>query len=440
MKKLVFLAGLIFISYCAFAEELTLTKSIDVAMDKSPAIIYARQGVVAADGKLGQAFGAVLPALSLSAKYGSSYTEPYEMMGALTVGTEETSTLTSYSLTLTQPIYVGALLPALDIAQAGYSIAKESLKKSEFDLRYNVVNSYYGVLRTKKLHELSNESLDMARSHLNQVKAMYSAGTATKADVLRVEVQIANMELSLTKTENASALAKDAFNNVLGRSLEEPVELSEKEIAQEIVKPKPYKECLDMVFDIKPDWLIFQLNKKISKKSVDIASSGYFPSFSLVGTYGNNKNEYVKNDILNTNYNSWSLLANGSWMLFDGFSTPSKIKEAGANLAAIEANEDITRNGIILEVKDACLNLKSAIDSIDSVKKAVESADENYRISKEKYKSGIGSNLEMIDAQTALKEAKTNLYQAQFDYQIAKAKVNQAVGKEIYLFSASADK
>jgi outer membrane protein TolC len=440
VKKVFLFAVLFFSSSFVFADELTLKSSIDTAMDKSPAIIYARQGVIAADGKLGQAFGAVLPALSLSAQYGQSYTQPYDMMGIITVGTEEASTMTVASLHLNQPIYVGALLPALDIAKAGYEVAKASLKKAEFDLRYNVVNSYYGVLRAQKLYDLSNDSLDMAKSHLNQVKAMYVAGTATKADVLRSEVQVANTELSLTKAENALDLAKDAFNNVLGRSLELPVDLSEKEIAHEIVKPKPYSDCLAVVFDVNPDWITFQLNKKINQKNVDVASSGYYPAISLVGTYANNKNEYVKNDFLNTNYNSWTLLLNGSWTLFDGFSTASKIKEAGANLAAIEANEELTKNGIVLEVKDACLNLNSAVNSISSAKKAVESADENYRISREKYKSGIGSNLEMIDAQTALTEAKTNLYQAQFDYQIAKAKVNKALGKEIYSFSASADK
>jgi outer membrane protein len=434
VKKALLMGLLVFCSSGVLASELTLKASIDTAMEKSPAIIYARQGVVAADGKLGQAFGAVLPAVSLSAQYGSNYTQPYEMMGLITIGTEETATLTNTSLHLSQPLYVAALLPALDIAKAGNEVAKENLRKAEFDLRYNVVNSYYGVLRAQKLYDLSNDSLDMAKSHLKQVKAMYAAGTATKADVLRVEVQVANMELSLTKADNALALAKDAFNNVLGRGLEEPVDLSEKEIAQKIVTPKPYKDCLAEVWGAKPDWKIYQLNKQISRKSVDVASSGYFPAISLVGTYGNNKNEYVKNDLLNTNYNSWSLLLNGSWTLFDGFSTASKIKEAGADLAAIEANEDLTRNSIILEVKDACLNLNSAVNSISSAKKAVESADENYSISREKYKSGIGSNLEMIDAQTALTEARTNLYQAQFDYQIARAKVNRALGEDLYSF------
>ena len=196
---------------------------------------------------------------------------------------------------------------------------------------------------------------------------------------------------------------------------------------------KSYNDCLAIVFDSNPDWKIFQLNKKIGEKMVGIAFGGYFPAISLVGTAGNEKVEYPSYPG-NTDMNTWAVTANGSWTLFDGLATPSRVKEAQANFDAIKANEESTRNGIILSVKDACLDLANAIDVITSAQKAVESAEENYSISKEKYANGIESNLEMIDAQTALKQAKTDLYQAQFDYQIAKAKVNQVVGKKIYNF------
>jgi len=423
------------------ANLLTLNDGISMAMEKSPSMIAARESVVAADGKLGQAFGALLPNLSLSGSYGNSYTQPSTMVvtigtteSTFDLGTTENAVISNYSLSLTQPIYAGGRLSTgLDIAQAGYDIAMETLSKAQFDLIYNVVDSYYGVLRAEKLYELAQESLDMAQSHLKQVNAMYSAGTATKADVLRVEVQVANTELSLTKAANSLALAKDAFNNVLGSDIESPVDLSDKEIATEIVQAKPYAECVSIVFDTKPEWKIFQLNKKISDKAVNLQYANYFPTISLVGKAGNSKVTYPEYPG-NTDVNSWTVSANGSWTLFDGLATASKIKEAQATLKAVEANEESTRNEIILEVKDACLNLGSAIDVIKSAKKAVESAEENYKISQEKYSSGIGSNLEMIDAQTAFTEAKTNLYQAQFDYQIDKAKVNKVLGKEIYTF------
>jgi outer membrane protein len=427
--------------------QLSLSNAISIALKENPAITAAKKDLEAADGRLGQAFGLVLPNLTVTANIGDRYQDPQEMvfqMGTsetkLETGTDETARSSGHTFTLAQPLFTGGKLSAgLEIAQAGYDIAKESLRKAQYDLTYSVVSSYYGALRAQKLSDLANESLDMANSHLKQVKAMYQAGTATRADVLRVEVQVSNMEVSVKRASNGLAVAKDAFNNVLSRDLEAPVVLSEKELVGEIVAARSYSECAAKVFDTRPDWKIFQLNKKISHKSIGMNYGDYFPSISLVGTSGNQKTDYPTYPADNDT-NSWSAMLSGSWVLFDGLATPSRVKEAQAKYDAVVAREVSSKNGILLEVKDACLNVASALDVIKSAKKGVESADENYRISKEKYANGIGSNLEMIDAQTSFKEAKTNLYQAQFDYQIAKAKVNQVMGENIYSFATREDK
>ena len=436
-KSLILLLILTLFPILSYAEELSLKSALDIAMDKSPAIVSAREGVVAADGKLGQAFGTLLPNLSVSGQTGLSYTKPYEMFGLLTVGTEETANVSGYTLTLSQPLFNGALMPGLQLAEANFHIAKENYRKASYDLVFNVVNTYYGVLMASKMNELSQDTLDMSKSHLKQVKAMLEAGTATRADVLRVEVQVANNEVGLMKADNAMVLAKDAFNNILGRDLESSVDLSEKEIAAEIVTPKTKKECLVMAFENKPEWKIFKMNKQMNANLKDVAYSGYLPSLALVGTASNNRTDYQENDFLNTEINTNTIVASAQWNLFDGFAREGRIKEANANLAALEASEDSIKNGIVLEVKDACLNLESAVKMIRSAKKAVDLARENYRISRERYITGAGSNLEMIDAQTAYTQASTNLYQAQFDYQKAKAKVNQAVGANVYPFSKS---
>jgi outer membrane protein TolC len=189
-----------------------------------------------------------------------------------------------------------------------------------------------------------------------------------------------------------------------------------------------------MAFENKPDWKIFKLNMSINAKSKDIAWSGYLPSFAIVGSATGNKTDYPVADELDTDIYNNQVVASGQWTLFDGLAREGRIKEAAANLKALEANEESIRNGIVLEVKDACLNLESSVKMIKSARKAVDLARENYRISRERYRTGAGSNLEMIDAQTAYSEASTNLYQVQFDYQVAKAKVNQAVGADVYPF------
>jgi outer membrane protein TolC len=435
MKKIVFaLLILTLFPIISYSEELSLKNALNIAMEKSPAIVSAREGVTAADGKLGQAFGLMLPNLSATGQMGTSYTKPYSMYGIFTVGTEETPSISGYELTLTQPLYNGALVPGLQLAEAGYNIAKENYKKASYDLVYNVVNAYYGVLMASKMNELSLDTLDMSKSHLKQVRAMLDAGTATRADVLRVEVQVANNEVGLMKADNSLILAKDAFNNILGRDLETAVSLSDKEIASEIITPKSNKECMVMAFEYKPDWKIFKLNKQMNQNQQSIAYSGYFPSLALIGSTSNNKTTYQKNDVFDTEINTNTIVASAQWTFFDGLARESRIKEANANLAALEASEDSIKNGIVLEVKDACLNLESAVKMIKSAKKAVDLAKENYRISRERYITGAGSNLEMIDAQTAYTQASTNLYQTQFDYQKAKAKVNQVIGADVYPF------
>jgi len=436
-KAPVIFLALFLMAPISFAEELNLKNALDIAMEKSPAIVSAREGVTAADGKLGQAFGAMLPNVSFSGQTGSSYIQPYKAFGLIEVNSrEETAAVTNYSLTLTQPLFNGALLPGLQLAEAGYKIAKENYKKAQYDLVYNVVSTYYGVLKASKMNTLAQDTLDMSRSHLKQVKAMLDAGTATRADVLRVEVQVANNEVGLMKADNGLILAKDAFNNILGRDLETEVALSDKEIASEIVTPKSGKDCLVMAFENKPDWKIYKLNKQMTANSKDIAWSGYLPSFALIGESKANRTDYPESDELDADIYDNTVMASAQWTLFDGMARESRIKEANANLAALEANEESIRNGIILEVKDACLNLESSVKMIKSAKKAVDLARENYRISRERYRTGAGSNLEMIDAETAYTEAQTNLYQAQFDYQVAKAKVNQAIGSDVYPFAA----
>jgi len=425
---------LIFAGHAFAADGLTLGESVTKALDNSPAIIDAREKLKASDARLGQAFGAVLPNLSLSANMGSLYQQPIEMnMGGtlFSYGTEEVASTSGYTLSLTQPLFTGGkLINALDMAKFAYDAERHDYKVAEDGLTYDVISSYYGVLRAQKMKDLSKESLDLANSHLDQVKAMYNAGISTKADVLRSEVQAANSEQTLTKASNALELSKGAFNNILGRGLDEPVELAEKEFANESVALTSYAELTDLAFNKRPDWLSFELGKKISEKNLSIAYGGYFPAISLIGKYGNSKMDYPT--YLKTSQNTWAIMASASWTLFDGLSTQSRIAEADANLRSLGANENKMRNGILLEIKDANLNLKSALEVVVSAKKAVDSAVENYGIAEQKYKSGAGSNLEVIDAQVALTQAKTSLYEAQFDVQTVKAKLNKVIGVDIY--------
>lgn len=438
MKKTLFLAPLFLLMFFAPAypddTSLNLSKSVDIAMSTSPTMMEAKEKLRASDARLGQAFGSILPNISLSANIGNTYQQIQKIqIGTISaeMGTDEIAVTSGYTLTLIQPLFTGGKLSsALDIARASYDAEKKNFRASQRGLTYDVLSVYYGVLRAQKLADLAKESLDLAKAHLAQVRAMYSAGITTKADVLRSEVQVSNSEQGYTKAKNGFELSKDAFNNTLGRGLEEPVTIAEKEFLSEPVTKEAYNKLVGMAMKNKPEWLSFELVKLISEKNVNIAYGNYWPSVMLVGTSGNVKRDYPT--YIDTDQNSWTAMAQASWTLFDGLSTSAKVNEADANYKANLASEIKIRNGVLLEVKDASLNIDSAMEVLSSAKKEVASAVENYQIAEQKYKNGVGSNLEVIDAQVARTQAKTNLYQAQFDLQIAKAKVNKAVGIDIY--------
>jgi len=424
-----------------FGKALTLNDSIEIAKENNPSVIASRQRVTAAEGAAGQAFSPFLPQLNLEGSIGRSYQQPYSISAADfgipgtfegSVVPDEAANLITYQASLTQSLFTGGKVwGSFNIANKNLEISKQDLRGAMQDLIYDVTVAYYGVLKAKKFVELNNESLNMAKSHLDQVKVMFDAGTVTKADVLQSEVQVANAEINLTKAKSALEIAKNSFNNVLGRNLNEKVDISEEEfIIEEFTAPR-YEEFLREAYEGRPDWKQFILGKEISENSVALARSGYFPSIAIVGTYGNTKTEYAEHGRTD-DLNSWTAILSGSWNIFDGLSTPNKVKEAEANLKAQKADEDMVKNGIALEVKDACFNLNTATETIKMAKKALEFAEENYRISELRYNAGVGTNIEVIDAQTALTQARLQYLEAQYDYEIAKARINKVTGKEIF--------
>ncbi|MDD5382057.1 MAG: TolC family protein [Candidatus Margulisbacteria bacterium] len=439
MKKTVIGSFLLaFLLHCS-VQAMTLKESLGIALQSNPSVITAQKKVAAADAKLGQAIGMFMPTIKIDGSYGKLYTQPSTVqittqttMGAVTqtmsFGTNDTQDLKSLQASLSQPVFVAALLPGYKIAQKNYDLAKEDLAKTVLDTSFNVTQAYYGVLKAIKMVKLADESRQMAQSHVDQVKAMLAAGVVTKADLLRSEVQLANAEVGLTRAKNGLEIAKDAFNNALGNNLEQAVDLAEEGLTGTVAVQPRYKDLMGTAFNSRPDWKQYLLSKGMSEDNLRVAQTAYLPTVMLSAVTGK---QITENPAYSSDVNSWSIVGAASWTLFDGLGIQNRIREAAANLEAQKATEEQVRNGIELEVRDAYLNLVSALETIGSTKKAVASADEGYKVSSLRYNSGVGTNLEVLDAQVALTQAKNDYLQSLFDVEIAKAKINKVVGKGV---------
>ncbi|MDI6732222.1 MAG: TolC family protein, partial [Candidatus Margulisbacteria bacterium] len=130
--------------------------------------------------------------------------------------------------------------------------------------------------------------------------------------------------------------------------------------------------------------------------------------------------------------NSWQVAGAASWTLFDGFTIYNKVREAAANLNTQIANEEKVKNAVEMEVKNAYYDLVTAQEVIAVAQKTVTSARESEKVSTTRYNSGVGTNLEVIDAQASLTEARNNLLKSIYDLEIAKAQINKSVGKGVF--------
>jgi len=158
---------------------------------------------------------------------------------------------------------------------------------------------------------------------------------------------------------------------------------------------------------------------------VKAADSGRLPTISVSGSQGWNGNEFPGDN------SNWSVGVSANWNFFDAGVTEAKIKSAQATLEKSREQDQQLRQNVELEVRQSYLSMKEAEQRIQTAQVAVDKAVEDVSIAQTKYNAGAGTNLDVIDAQLALTQAKTNYTQALYDYNVNKAKLEKAVGRNI---------
>jgi len=433
MKKILALLLTVFISYPAFG--LNLNESLQIAYKQNPSILAAQKKVEALRGSLLQATGAFFPNLRVSASTGQTYQKPSEVQLETPVGPQRyvmgvdaQIPTRNLSFTLSQPLFTGGkLFSSLNIAQNNFKIASEDLRSKILSVNFDTTSAYLGLIKAQKLVDLSNQFYLMAKNHFDQAQTMFNVGISTKSDVLRSQVQLVNSEISLSKAKNGLVIAQNILNNVMGNPIGAQVVVDQSDFCATCPPPPSFETIIGAAYLYRPDWIEFQTTKEIAKNNVTIARSDLLPAVSAVGNYGTSYSQYPT---YSTDVNTWSALLSASWDILD-IRIPGRVQEAQANLEAQNANETALKNNIAMELKNAHLNLQLTIDTIASTQKAVDLAQENYKAATIRYGAGVATNLDVIDAESSLRQAQTDNLNAQFDMQVAKAKINQLVGKEI---------
>ena len=402
-------------------EVITLERCMEIALSKHPNILATRNTVSINQSKVGQAEANYYPQLNWSVGY-----KRYSSISGGTTGTitsrEAADSFDQYSssVTLTQNIFDFGKTPAqVNIQGLLLDSSLSELGNVSDQIVFNVKQAYYRVLQAKRNRDVAIETVQQFQKHLEQANGFYSVGTKPRFDVTKAEVDLSNARLNLIKSENALRIAIVNLNNTMGipnipdYTIEDNLSFKEYNIS--------FEDAIKRANENRPDLKSIIAKKDAAGNSIELAKKGYYPVLTGNASYNWSGERFPLED-------GWNAGATLSFPLFSGFLTRYQVEESRANLNVLEANEELLRQNIFLEVRQAYLNIKEAEERITATELTVKQAEENLEVANGRYAAGVGNPIEVTDAEVVLSNAKTAYIQALYDYKIAQASLEKAVG------------
>ncbi len=342
-----------------------------------------------------------------------------------------------FSLSLTLPIFTSGRLTS-GFKQANYNLlsTEEGVRQSKQTTVFNTKLAFYSCLLAKNFVNVAEEAVEVVEKHYKNVKSLYEVGMASRFDLLRSEVQVANLKPQLIRTRNSLKIAELALKTLLGLDLSQEVEIK-GELAFEPFEPDLEESIAKALFN-RPEVSQVRYQKEMAGEMLKMARASSLPTVALSGNY----NFWADN--LNFGKDNWqsyyTVNLAFSIPIFNGFAASARVAQSKAMIKEIELADKGLQEMIKFEVRQAILKLKEAHESLLSQEKNVEQAQESLRIAELNFSEGMATTLDVSSAQAALSQAKTNYSQALYDYVISRAQLEKAMGVDLEGMNAKVKK
>jgi outer membrane protein TolC len=414
----------------------TLEESVSEALVKFSSIKAKKEAVEGAIAVKNQARSAMLPKFSTT--YGYTRLGDVHRLLNVDVGEDfpviprfETDTEENYQwkVSVEQLIFpLRALTDYYKFTKIGVDISKLELQIEKLNLALRVKEAYFNVLKADKSLDVTMSAVTQLESHVNEARDFFEAGIIPVNDLLKAEVELANTRHSMTKAQNGAKLSRSAFNLILSRPIDEPVEVMDILAYQPILSD--FDQCLKDALENRPEVNVLDTNLRMADKRISLTKyANYYPMVKLSA-------DYIKAgdspDVSGSDFHlpeSWQATAGLSWTFWQWGKSYYSVSEEKSRKRQLIHMRSGLKDKICLEVKEAILDIEEAEKNIPTTKKAVTQAEENLRVSNERYQSQLTTSTEVLDAQTLLTQASLNYYNSLYDYNLAKAKLQRAMGE-----------
>ena len=326
----------------------------------------------------------------------------------------------------------GRTWAATDAAKANSDTAREQVELQKDLIVLTVKEQYFLQLLSSRLVVVSVQAVDRAELNLKSAKGFYDVGTRPKFDVTRAEVDVANARVNLIRAQNAVSLARIGLNQAMGIAINAPTRVKDI-LAYEAVK-FDRETLVSEALKQRPEYKQARLQADAAEATVRQTFRDFFPNLFGVTSVGAGRSDIESRGSLSSpsgtrETKDWNIGLELRWNIFDGGNKIARYRETKALLEAAQARVRDTELQVWQQVEQSHVNVVEAEERIGAAQKAVESAQENFRLSQGRFDAGVGTIIELTDAQLALTQAQATEAQALSDYKISIARLERSLGR-----------
>jgi outer membrane protein TolC len=408
--------------------KLSVDDCIKIAMDKNKTIKVSISKKDQAEAKASEVNAGLLPTLKFSGGY-TRLSELQPLPIAFRGMFPQVYNNYRAVLTASQPIFTGNRLSSnADMMELQAKATTEDLNRDRIQLVYDIKNAYWSYFKALDFKKAIGENINQIKAHLKDVENFSMTGLATNNDVLKVKVQLSNMFLMAIDADNAVQLSLLALNNTLGIPLNTEIELTQK-IDNKNTQISELNTVQSDALNIRPELKAMDIRIRAGEQGVKMAQAGWYPQIFLgANFYYNRPNQRIfpTEDAFKS---TWDVSLNINMDIWNWKTTAYQTEQAKAQLEQAEYGLSQLKDAVTFDVLSSYLSYNKSKEKINVSEEAVAQAEENYRVTNEKFKSGVAINSDLLDAETALLQAKINYTTALVDYEISLAKLDRSVGK-----------
>ena len=413
---------------------LSLDQALEMALRKNTIMLNAALDIDYAETQVNELKAQGLPQVSGSADFSHTFKIPTQIIPGDFVGQPGTMIATQFGVPFnvnvgvgaSQLLFDGTFFLGLKAASEFINISKLSASASEIDIKEGVTKAYYMALISQQNIGQLSASLANIKKLQSETEQLYKAGFAEKLDVDRLTLSVSNLEININKLQNQAKLAKQLLLNTIGVDVNQELTLTSK------IPGEPTSDSYAAVFnpENRIEIKLIDQQQELNQLNLKRYKMGYFPS--IYGNFSYGSSTFASDGKFGELGDDW--YGNGRYAvslnvpIFDGLYKKAKMDQAKIDFKKTENTKQQALLGMNLQVGQAKTNYLNALKTIELQKKSQDLAESIFNTTKIKFKEGIGSSFEMINAESELTEANTNYLNALYEINVARIDLNKALG------------